>query len=315
MHAKPFAKYFTIILIALCGLEARAIKGHARTKSQNSTDLISGIERIQGLHFVTSIPLANPLYETYHPQGVKVIGKDVYLSTVEGVSTGFGHVLHYTLDSSDTPTTAEAVGRVTFDPGPEHRLIHAGGVDEDGGSLLVPLAVYNRAGPAKLMRLDLKNFGVVTEVLDISDHIGAVVRFTGSTKMFNWDARDIYSFDDGALVPAKVLGGSGWRYQDCKHVDDEYALCSALNGIFIIDGEVQLVHLSERAGKVSIAHSIPVARVFSDGTLGGFRALTYNAMDFTPIYSSVDNRLLGVRFYFVPHDGQDTHLMIYDATF
>ena len=310
MRAMLFTRYL-VILSALCGLDAGALKA----KSQNSDGVISGIERTQSLHFVTSIPLANPLYETFHPQGVKVVGKDVYLSTVEGISTGFGHVLHYTLDSSDTPTTADVVGRVTFDPGPDRRLIHAGGIDQDGESLLVPLANYTRAGPAKLMRLDLKNFGVVSEVVNVPDHIGAVVRFTGSTKMFNWDARDIYTFDDGASVATKVLSGSGWHYQDCKHVDDENALCSSLNGLFDIDGEVQLIHLSDRSGKISIAHSIPVARVLSDGTPGGFRPLTYNAMDFAPIYSGVDGRLLGVRFYFVPHDGQDTHLMIYDATF
>lgn len=278
--------------------------------------LVTAISGISKLQFVASVPLANKTYPTYHPQGVKVLGSEVYLSTVQGTSTGFGHVIKFQLDSAVAPKLAIPVSRVTFDPGPKKKMIHPGGIDLDGEDLLVPLAEYDSSGPGAIMRVDLSNFGAYSTVHRIKDHIGAVVKDSDSIYVMNWDAKKTYAFDGISAKPVASSKGTGWNYQDCKRVVQGYALCSALKGKVFRNGEIHLLYFSQKAPfGLTLVHRIKVDKYNSDGSLGGARPLTNNAMDFDLLTDAKSGSTTGIRFYFVPHDDEKTQLMIFDAIF
>ncbi len=278
----------------------------------SDTAVINAIKGISGLQYVNSVPLANKTYPTYHPQGVKVLGGDVYLTTVQGTSTGFGHLIKFHLDSSAVPRVAIPISRLTFDPGPKKRMIHPGGVDMEGDKLLVPLAEYDRNGPGVVLQVDLKNFGAYTAIHKINDHIGAIVNDGNAIYVANWDTKKAYAFDAANAGPVASSKGTGWQYQDCKQVVPFYALCSALQGKIFRNGEIHLVRFSDvDPFGMTVVRRIKVDRYYSDGSLGGSRPLTNNAMDFSLITNG--KTVTGIRFYFVPHDDDETQLMIFDA--
>lgn len=278
--------------------------------------IVTAISTISTLEFVNSVPLANKTYPTYHPQGVKVLGNDLYLSTVQGTLTGYGHIVKFQLDSAQAPRIATPISRLTFDRGPKKRMIHPGGVDFDGDDLLVPLAEYDSSGPGAIMRVDLKNFGAYSTVNTIKDHIGAIVRDAEAIYVMNWDSKKTYAFDGVSALPIAGAKGTGWNYQDCKQVVRGYALCSALQGKIVRKGEIHLLRFAQESPfGVSIAHRIKVEKYNSDGSKGGSRPLTNNAMDFSIISNVKTGEATGLRFYFVPHDDSKTQLMIFDAHF
>lgn len=276
--------------------------------------LIQAITSASKLKFVKSVDLTNQLYPTYHPQGVKIVGQDLYLSTVQGKSTGFGYLINYKLDAPSVPNTASPFQRLTFNPGEDKKMIHAGGIDLDGANLLIPIAYYTSKGPGQLLQVNLKNFNQYKVLAKIEDHIGTVISDSDAYRLMNWDTKKIYNLDRTSGMQKSTLDGSGWNYQDCKKVVSGYALCSALKGKLIRDGEIHLISFSpDQENKIQIVHRIKVDSVNPDGTSGRGRLLTYNAMDFAPIYASGSKQITGIRFYFVPHDDDETRLLIYDS--
>lgn len=304
-------KHLLVVLILTLGFLKFA---HSAATVEDQT--VNEISKISKLKYVKSVVLANAVFPTYHPQGVKVLGSQVYLSTVEGRSTGLGHVIKFELDSATAPKRASPAAQLTFDPGPKRQFIHAGGVDVDGGALLVPLAEYQSGGLSTVMSLDLNKFGSFSALAKINDHVGAIVRDDKSLYLMNWDSKEIYNFDVATNLPRSKFVGTGWQYQDCKRVAKSYALCSALNGHLFPDGAIHLLRFSESGpSNVQIVHQIKVDNFYADGSPGGLRPLTYNAMDFAPIYDSKNVAVIGIRFYFVPHDSGESQLMIFDSVF
>ncbi len=275
-------------------------------------DVLQAITSIQSLTFVRSIRLAGLGTETFHPQGLKLVGSELYLTTVEGRSSGHGYLLHFHLNDPDEPTQISYKERVQFDAGPEGHMNHAGGLDLDGDALLVPLAVYDAKGPSRILRVPLNQLDSPQTVAVVNDHVGAITAFAETLYGFNWNSKKIYrqTSSDAGFEPA--LGGDGWAYQDCKAVASPYALCTGLKGLFNLSGAIRLIDLSGSNKTVSGLWSMPVARVAPDGSSGGVTSLAQNAFDFQ-ILRSPNGSIREVRFYFVPHDDDETSLMIYSA--
>lgn len=275
---------------------------------------INAIRAISQLKFVRSVSLVNKKFPTYHPQGVKLIGTNLYLSTVQGRSSGYGHLIQYSLDHELNPKIATPKQRITFDSGPEKKMNHSGGIDLHSGSLIVPLAHYTSKGPGQLLQVDLAQFSGYSILGTISDHVGTVVADKGLFRFMNWDAKKIYNIDSVTKMQNSVLNGTGWNYQDCKSIAENYALCSGLKGKISRTGEIHLVFfVPDTKNKIQILHAIKVDKYKGDGSLGGSRPLTNNAMDFVFLKDAKTGQISGLRFYFVPHDDKETHLLIFDS--
>jgi hypothetical protein len=274
---------------------------------------------------VSFLPLFDSRFPTFHPQGIKLLGRSLFLSTVQGQDTGFGHLIRYQLDSAAHPRAVHAVGQVTFPPGPDGRLIHAGGLDGDGTRLFVPLASYRREGPAEIVEVSTANLAY-RAIAWLNDHVGTLAygRDERELHLFDWST-GLYSVPFSRLnfeteVPLELekrVLSSDWEYQDCKSVGDGYAICSAKKGALWPVGEIHLVRFrrdaSGHAG-LEVLHRVPVPSLRSDGSPNGSRPLTYNAMDVAAIRSTTDPSVItGLRFYFVPYDDQASRLMVFDA--
>jgi Family of unknown function (DUF6454) len=280
-------------------------------------------------HPVASIPLYHPRFPTFHPQGIKLIGRKLYLSTVQGHSSGFGHLLQYVLDSALHPAVASPVRRTTFSPGPGQNLNHAGGLDGDEHRLYIPLAAYRPEGPTRILQVDLRNHQV-RSIARVNDHIGTLIfdpeerrlhLFDWSVGLYTVPFQDLDFQAEADVRRTKSLQDPDWEYQDCKNIGDAFAICSAKGSGFFPEGEIHLVRFPKtntgyRSGVLEVVHRVPVPNLHNDGQEGGFRPLTYNAMDFQ-LLSEAGNpeHITGMRFFFVPHDDEDSRLMIYDAIF
>lgn len=274
---------------------------------------------------VSFVPLYDARFPTYHPQGIKLLGSILYLTTVQGQITGFGHLIRYLLDSVSQPKTARALGEVKFAPGADGRLIHAGGLDGDAEHLYVPLAGYRPEGPAEIVEVNVKSMAY-RAIAWLNDHVGTLAydKDERAFHLFDWST-GLYQvpfagLDFRHLLPlhvAKKEQATDWEYQDCKSVGQGYAVCSAKRGMLWPTGEIHLVHFgTDASGRpaIEVIHRIPVPNLKADGSPGGDRPLTYNAMDFQLLHFASDPALVtGVRFFFVPYDDQDSRLMVFDA--
>lgn len=177
------------------------------------------------------------------------------------------------------------------------------------------MAAYNSKGPATILRLDLNHFGAFKEILKVNDHVGAVLSDANLIFLMNWDSKRIYQYDQSKKLATSSTAGTGWQYQDCKHVARGYAICSALKGHFFSDGAIQLLHFSSTTPfAIKIVHEVKIDNFYNDGSRGGRRLLTTNAVDFAPILDAASKRIIGIRFYFVVHDDDESTLMIFDSS-
>jgi hypothetical protein len=258
------------------------------------------------LHFVESIPLYTEKFETHHPQGIKVYGNRFYLTSVEGnLLFGHGYLTEFYWQNGH----AAAIRQLRFDERDSGLpLDHAGGFDGDHESLYIPLSAYRPIGPGHLLKVNLADFTYET-LGKMYDHLGAAALDTdGKTfRLFTWGARGVYT--SGADLNVKIkIKGHAWQYQDCKSVGPLDVICSAKKGLIWPKGELHLLHFNDHleASPYTIIHRIEVPHLQPDGSKGGRRPLTYNAMD-------VQKTETGLRFFFVPHDQENSHLIIMDA--
>jgi hypothetical protein len=256
-------------------------------------------------HFVKSLPLYRPAFQTYHPQGVKVFANSLYLTSVEGNSTGHGYLTQYQLDES----SAVPIKQVRFDAVEwGHVLNHAGGMDGDEHTLYIPLAAYRPWGPARILKMNLADLSY-TNLGVIGDHVGAIAYDPSRQlfRLFSWGSRGVYSTRMEPIRKTKIKSSS-WEYQDCKTVALNEAICSAKKGLLFPVGELHLIRFNPNEGPAAftILHRIRMPKLNPNGTYGGRRPVTYNAMD-------VQETAAGLRFYFVPHDQQQSSLLILDA--
>ena len=274
---------------------------------------------------ISFVKLFQKAFPTFHPQGIKVIGNIAYLSTVEGTEKGFGHLIRYKMDSIAQPKRARPIDQIVFPPGINGTLIHAGGIDGDRKHIYVPLAGYNKDGPTQIMEVDTKT-SAYQSIAWVDDHVGSLAfdKSSGFFHLFDWST-GVYSVPFSTLsfkhqetvAESKYELDSGWEYQDCKAVGDRYSICSAKSGNVLVEGEIHLIKFSlGHSPSLEVVHRVKVPHIQGNGKSGGRRPLTYNAMDMSLVYDHNGDRLpSGMRFYFVPHDDEETHLMVYEAKF
>lgn len=105
------------LVVTILAVVSFSLSCHAGLATDDKT--LAVLQKFTKLDFGASVNLANDIFPTFHPQGVKGIGRDVYVSTVEQRGLGAGHVIKFQLNSASNPSSATPVSRVTFDSGPQ----------------------------------------------------------------------------------------------------------------------------------------------------------------------------------------------------
>jgi hypothetical protein len=174
-------------------------------------------------------------FPAHHPQGMVVVGDDIFLSSVEvnewpqlgpgGRSPGAGAGHLYRLDRR-----GELQGEVQLGEGD---MYHPGGLAWDGEAVWVSVAEYRPNSHSVVYRVTPEL--VVEEIFRFDDHLGGLIydRDCDTLHALSWGSRHAYTWrlDEGrpAGPPARRTNGSHWiDYQDCQYVARGHALCGGI---------------------------------------------------------------------------------------
>jgi hypothetical protein len=274
---------------------------------------VAKLTRDSSWTLATTVPIA---FRTYHPQGMVKIGDTLFVSSVEirkptrrfpqvagtydrDVGEGVAHL--FKMDMAGNLITDVTLG--------ESSIYHPGGIDYDGKDLWVPVAEYRPNSRSIIYRVDPETMKP-SEVLRVSDHIGAIVHNTddrtlhgvswGSRRFYRWTLSRNGSVTNAAARPERlrILNTAHYvDYQDCKYVGNRRMLCTGVTEIpqrpgsppFRLGG-IELVDL--RDGRP--VHQLPLLL----WTTGGL-AMTQN-----PVW--IEPSVAGLRAYFLPEDDTST---------
>ncbi|MGH3360222.1 MAG: DUF6454 family protein, partial [Nocardioidaceae bacterium] len=262
---------------------------------------------------VDRIPLD---FDTYHPQGMAVVGDRIFVSTVEVIEApvkyptpvdgydrspgkGVGHLLVLNRDG-------ELLDDIVIGEGGDS--YHPGGIDFDGENLWVPVAEYRPDSAATVYRVDPDSLDV-EKAFEVDDHIGGVVRDqeTGRIHGVSWGSRRMYTWTaDGRQLDRVPNRDHMLDYQDCAYVAFRKQLCTGVTALPTADGTTYelggLALLDLRDG--SILHEVPFAHFSTAG-----HVLTRNPV-------AVESTDEGLRLFAAPDDGDEeagTELFVYEA--
>jgi hypothetical protein len=259
-------------------------------------------------------------FATDHPQGLIKRGDTFVLSNVNRAE-GRGTLIRFQWNGTDA--AAIELGRRAITEG---LLSHPGGLDWDPRrkTVWVPLAEYRPNSRTAILEFDPATLAT-TRLGELNDHAGTVVvdGTAGRAHFFSWGTAAIYSIaltTEGRLPtplePVRSGTNGGYEYQDCKSVAAAHALCTGVRGRLLMEGAVDLVRLEpvgKRGVRLTLVKRFAVPSVDRTGRpagpLAGGVPLTLNPMAFELIASPKP----ALRFYFVPHDGPGSRLLVYDA--
>ena len=260
-------------------------------------------------------------FRTFHPQGMVVIGDEIFFSAVEvtlptrrheraidgydrSPGAGVGHL--FKADHSGELIASIRLG--------ERRMYHPGGIDYDGNHLWVPVSEYRPHSESIVYRVKPSSMRA-TEVFRFRDHVGDVLRNPADNTLhgLSWGSRFFYTWklDDrlqlaaGDLEPTPLRTRNGNHYidyQDCHYLGGSYALCGGVNAYSIpilgkyALGGLDLVDLSTHQA----VHQIPVAQWVHPGLV----------MTTNPFFVELAGDRL--RFYFMP-GGDSSIVYIYET--
>ncbi len=273
-------------------------------------------ERFQGLNAGTDWRLVGQFemnFDTYHPQGMAVIGDRMYVTSVEVINRregrGVGHLF-------ETNMRGEVQRRLQLGDG---AMYHPGGMDFDGDYLWVSVAEYRSDSRSVVYTVDPKTMSA-RRIFDFDDHLGGILRdgqanaliatSWGSRRFYRWEMK---STDSGhepldARRPDAIPNRSHYvDYQDGQWLPGtHFMLCSGLKGYRVPgrrDGSFALggVALIDTRS-FEIVHEVPVP-LWVDGRT----PITQN-----PMYVVATEA--GLRFYFMPEDNRSTVYVYEPAT-
>jgi Family of unknown function (DUF6454) len=208
MRARTFVALVAVpVAVATMSGSGLASPGGERVTTSRDDPLVGAIRQVDRStpwELVDRIPLD---FETYHPQGLAVVGKRLFLSSVEVIEPpvrypepdedgydrspgkGVGHVFVLTRQG-------KLLRDIVVGEGPEGTIYHPGGIDFDGRDVWVPVAEYRPDSDAIVYRIDPKTYEV-TEELAYRDHVGGVVvdRATREVHGVTWGSRRMVRWD------------------------------------------------------------------------------------------------------------------------
>ncbi len=224
---------------------------------------------------------------THHVQGLCITEDFFWLSSVERREQN-GWI--FKVDRKDLKVVAK---RELVD-GPR---FHPGGMQLVDGTIWVPLAEYRRHSTTTVLALNAETLSE-TNRFSVDDHLGAVaVDDHGKIYAANWDARQIYVFDDEGKRLRMVDSSTGVAYQDFE-CHDGYLWGT---GRTLVNGSKQSV-----VDVLDIAELTLRQRIVLRGTTATVG----------PNFAREGFTLFGKSLYLMPEDGPETRVYefrIHDA--
>ncbi len=295
--------------------------------SQQDSEIANRFRQMTGATdwlLVGTIPIR---FDTFHPQGMVVVGDFFFLSSVEvtletevfepsvggydrTAGEGVGHLFKVDRDGN-------LIASVTLGDGD---VYHPGGIDFDGRFIWIPVAEYRPNSRSIVYRVDPSTMEA-TEVFRFDDHLGGLVNDTADATLHavSWGSRFFYSWrlnaalelTDDELDPAerRVPNMSHYvDYQDCHYLAVHYMLCGGVrthtvqaigdsDSQELTIGGLDLIDLRAQQA----VHQVPVNWRVADGPV----------MSTNPFFVEPENGHL--RFFFMPEDSKST-IYIFDAS-
>ena len=247
-------------------------------------------------------------FDTYHPQGMTLIGDRIFLSSVQVINrakgVGIGHL--FVVDFEGTLIKSIALG--------DGAAYHPGGIDFDGNYLWVSVAEYRPNSNSIVYRIDPETLEA-EEIFRFNDHLGAILynRKDDTLMGVNWGSRRYYRWQLNSVgMPENPKQPTSFRnvnhmidFQDGQWLwGTSMAIFSGVNSIrtaakggrSIKVGGLELVDLNT----CRPLYQIPV----------GLRSDSGGSLTQNPFY--VKSTGEGLRFYFIPEDN-DSKMYIYDV--
>ncbi|GAB4099413.1 DUF6454 family protein [Sinomonas halotolerans] len=255
-------------------------------------------------------------FETFHPQGMSLVGDRIFLSSVEiieptvryaqpdengydrSTGKGRGHVFVLTREG-------ELIKDIVVGEG---SIYHPGGIDFDGEDVWVPVAEYRPNSASIVYTIDPETFEV-TERFREKDHVGGVVfdRKAQRVNGVSWGSRRLFTWNgQGRLLGTEQNPSHLLDYQDCEYAGAGHQLCTGVTGLKTAQGtnfELGGIALTDLSTN-EIVHEVPT-QLFS--TAG--HSITRN-----PVALEADGDVL--RMFAAPDDGEEpagTELYVFEA--
>lgn len=320
MRARTYLTLIALpVAIATIGGSGFASTGGETAKARHDEPLVDAIQQVDRSTPWQLVDRISLDFETYHPQGLAVVGDKLFMSSVEVIEPpvmypepdedgydrspgkGIGHVFVMTREG-------ELIRDIVVGEGPEGTIYHPGGIDFDGRDIWVPVAEYRPDSDAIVYRIDPETYEV-TEEFGYRDHVGGIVvdQATREVHGVTWGSRRMIRWDAHGGVRDVALNGSHFiDYQDCAYLASRKQLCSGVTGFETADGGsfelggLALLDLRDNA----ILHEVPVP---------GFSAAGHSVTR-NPVLVELDGDTL--RLTAAPDDGEEaagTELLVYEA--
>lgn len=144
----------------------------------------------------------------HHVQGIDVERGVLWVSSVDR-ETRKGYLSRFELASGRLLQQVEVQDGLRY---------HPGGIALDGDSIWVPVAEYDRDGPATIQRRDKTTLALQSS-FTVDDHIGCIAAGPGGLIAGNWDSRILYRWTFDGDEIARTANPHATSYQDLKWLD------------------------------------------------------------------------------------------------
>ena len=153
----------------------------------------------------TTVPLQATLH---HVQGIDIEGGILWVSSVDR-ATEKGYLSRFDL------ATGRLLKQIEVQEGKRY---HPGGISLSGDSIWVPVAEYDRDGPATIQRRNKTTLALEAS-FSVNDHIGCVAVTPEGLIGGNWDSRILYRWRTDGTEIGHAANPQPTRYQDLKWSD------------------------------------------------------------------------------------------------
>lgn len=194
-------------------------------QAQNNAGSLERVLSCGSLGFVREIKLD---FDTLHVQGLEVVGKYGYVTSVDNKS---GDKKGWLFKIKVSDGTLVQKRELT-----DGERIHPGGLQYDGRYLWIAVAEYRPNSSTTIMAVNPKTLRPVKS-FSVNDHIGALA-CDGQDRLFgvNWDSEQFYLWSrDGDEIEVLVSSTSMLRYQDVKFLDGILLCCGYRGSVSAID--------------------------------------------------------------------------------
>ncbi|GAB4365625.1 MAG: hypothetical protein OHK0021_09240 [Bryobacter sp.] len=185
-------------------------------------------EKLSDWELEATFPIAEDLH---HVQGIDVEGDQLWVSAVDR-KTAKGFLYRIQLPSGKVQASVEVQDGAKY---------HPGGLQLDGDSLWVPVAEYDRDGPANIERRNKQTLAL-EQRFTVNDHIGCVAASQDKIIGGSWSSRTVYTWSKEGKLLDQRPNPLPTAWQDLKM---DGALLMGSGGLSRTEGAIDWVRLPD----------------------------------------------------------------------